>query len=222
MNNSRPGWSCWNRGPSPNRPGRRRPAPRWSPRTGATCWRRPPRSRSPNTTWASPSGTCGDRAQAVRSWERGLALAPSRWPLLRCLAVAAQESRQWERAADHYTEAFDDLCARRGDDGDTWAAATAALGREAIEALLTAGLPGQARTVWDGLLPAIRSRGRFRLLEARLLIAEGERAAARALFDEGFEVADLREGAEVLDEVWAELTDEPLPDRYNYRMRPRS
>ncbi|MFJ3527049.1 DUF5107 domain-containing protein [Streptomyces sp. NPDC090132] len=163
-----------------------------------------------------------DRAQAVRSWERGLALAPSRWPLLRCLAVAAQESRQWERAADHYAEAFDDLCAQRGDDGDTWAAATAALGREAIEALLTAGRPGPARTVWDGLLPAIRSRGRFRLLEARLLIAEGDRAAARALFDEGFEVADLREGAEILDEVWAELTDEPLPDRYNYRMRPRS
>ncbi|ROQ59979.1 uncharacterized protein DUF5107 [Streptomyces sp. 840.1] len=161
-----------------------------------------------------------DRAQAVRSWERGLALAPSRWPLLRCLAVAAQESRQWERAADHYTEAFDDLCAERRDDGDTWTAATAALGREAIEALLTAGRAEAARTVWDGLLPAIRSRGRFRLLEARLLIAEGDRAAARALFDEGFEVADLREGAEILDEVWAELTDEPLPDRYNYRMRP--
>ncbi|MGN5633063.1 DUF5107 domain-containing protein [Streptomyces sp. AC154] len=164
----------------------------------------------------------GDRAQAVRSWERGLPLAPSRWPLLRCLAVAAQESHQWERAADHYTEAFDDLCARRGDDSDTWAAATAALGREAIEALLTAGRPEPARTVWNGLLPAIRSRGRFRLLEARLLLAEGERDAARALFDEGFEVADLREGAEILDEVWAELTDEPLPDRYNYRMRPRA
>ncbi|EFH28988.1 MULTISPECIES: DUF5107 domain-containing protein, partial [Streptomyces] len=34
----------------------------------------------------------GDRAQAVRSWERGLELAPSRWPLLRCLAVADQET----------------------------------------------------------------------------------------------------------------------------------
>lgn len=163
-----------------------------------------------------------DRAQAVRSWERGLALAPSRWPLLRCLAVAAQESRQWERAADHYTEAFDDLCAERRDD-DAWTEATAALGREAIEALLTVGRAGPARTVWDGLLPEIRRRGRFRLLEARLLIAEGDRAAARALFDEGFEVADLREGAEILDEVWAELTDdEPLPDMYNYRMRPRT
>ncbi|MEV0574976.1 DUF5107 domain-containing protein [Streptomyces sp. NPDC050392] len=162
-----------------------------------------------------------DRAQAVRSWERGLALAPSRWPLLRCLAVAAQESGQQDRAADHYAEAFDDLCAERRDDGESWSAATAALGREAIEAQLTAGRTAEARTVWDGLLPELRLRGRFRLLEARLLIAEGDRVVARALFDAGLEVADLREGAEILDEVWAELTDEPLPDAYNYRMRPR-
>lgn len=165
-----------------------------------------------------------DRAQAVRSWERGLALAPSHWPLLRCLAVAAQESGQRDRAADHYTEAFGDLCAERRDDDEAWTAATAALGREAIEALLAAGRAAAARTAWAGLLPGIRSRGRFRLLEARLLLAEGERAAARALFDEGFEVADLREGAEILDEVWAELaerTGEPLPDAYNFRMRPR-
>ncbi|WNI21284.1 DUF5107 domain-containing protein [Streptomyces sp. ITFR-16] len=163
-----------------------------------------------------------DRAQAVRSWERGLAVARSRWPLLRCLAVAAQEGGQADRAADHYTEAFDDLCAQRSDDGEAWTAATAALGREAIEALLTAGRTAQARTVWAGLFPEIRDRGRFRLLEARLLLAEGDREAARALFDRGFEVADLREGAEILEEVWEQLTDEPLPDRYNYRMRPRT
>ncbi|MDF6046150.1 DUF5107 domain-containing protein [Streptomyces sp. JH14] len=164
----------------------------------------------------------GDRAQAVRSWERGLALAPSRWPLLRCLAVAAQEGGQCDRAADHYAEAFEDLCAERRDDGDAWTAATTALGREAIEALLSAGRPEKARAVWAGLRPAIRQRGRFRLLEARLLLAEGDRAAARAVFDEGFEVADLREGAEILDEVWAAVSDDPLPDVYNYRMRPKS
>ncbi|MFE7993215.1 DUF5107 domain-containing protein, partial [Streptomyces shenzhenensis] len=44
----------------------------------------------------------GDRAQAVRSWERALPSAPSRWPLLRCLAVADQESGHHERAADRY------------------------------------------------------------------------------------------------------------------------
>ncbi|MFD9541062.1 DUF5107 domain-containing protein [Streptomyces sp. NPDC060022] len=161
-----------------------------------------------------------DRAQAVRSWERGLPLAPSRWPLLRCLAVAARESGQSERAADHYTEAFDDLCAERRDDGEIWTAATSALGREAIEALLTAGRTAAARAVLESLRPEIRARGRFRLLEARLLLAEGDTAAVRAVFDAGFEVADLREGAEILDEIWRSVTDDPLPDIYNFRMRP--
>ncbi|MGW7364450.1 DUF5107 domain-containing protein [Streptomyces sp. NPDC054841] len=162
----------------------------------------------------------GDFAQAVRSWERGLRLAPSRWPLLRCLAVAEHTGGHRERAAELYAEAFDDLCAERRDHGESWTAATAALARETIEALLVAGRTVDARTVLDRLWPSLRSRGRFRLLEARLLLAEGACDAARAVFDEGFEVADLREGAEVLGELWAELTDDPLPDRYEYRMRP--
>lgn len=180
----------------------------------------------------------GDQAQAVRSWERGLVLAAPRWPLLRCLAVAAQDSGQQDRAADLHAEAFADLrAAYGGGDGRGAAAttetvdvtttaaidaATAALGREAIEALLAAGRTRAARAVWTGLPPEAARRGRFRLLEARLLIAEGDRNAARALFDAGFEVADLREGAEILEEVWSSLTADPLPDRYNYRMRPRS
>ncbi|MEU0373950.1 DUF5107 domain-containing protein [Streptomyces sp. NPDC006283] len=163
----------------------------------------------------------GDLAQAVRSWERGLRLAPSRWPLLRCLAVADQHGEHTVRAAERYAEAFDDLCAERRDDGEAWTAAMAALGREAIEALLDAGRAAEARGVWDRLLPAVRRRGRFRLLDARLLIAENRTEEARALFAEGIEVADLREGAEILGEVWAELTDEPLPDAYDYRMRPQ-
>ncbi|MFF3244823.1 DUF5107 domain-containing protein [Streptomyces sp. NPDC002870] len=162
----------------------------------------------------------GDLAQAVRSWERGLGLAPSRWPLLRCLAVADQEGGNAQRAADRYAEAFDDLCQERRDDGETWTSATVALGREAIDALLAVHRTADARAVWDRLGPAVRQRGRFRLIDARLLIAEGHLEQARAVFDAGFEVADLREGTEVLDEVWSQLTDEPLPDAYDYRMRP--
>lgn len=66
-----------------------------------------------------------DRAQAVRRWERGLAVAPSRWPLLRYLAVAAQDSGQVPCAADLYTEAFD-LCGERRDE-DSWSAAPVSL-----------------------------------------------------------------------------------------------
>ncbi|MFF3492790.1 DUF5107 domain-containing protein [Streptomyces sp. NPDC002795] len=164
----------------------------------------------------------GDRAQAVRSWERGLELAPSLWPFLRCLAVADAADGNTERAADRYAEAFDDLCAERRDDGEPWRATCAALGREAIGALLAAGRVAAARTVWDGLHPATRERGRFRLMEAQLLCAEGELSAACAIFDEGFEVADLREGAETLGEVWAKVAapGDPLPPRYEFRMRP--
>ncbi|MFF3612971.1 DUF5107 domain-containing protein [Streptomyces sp. NPDC002580] len=162
----------------------------------------------------------GDLAQAVRSWERALELAPSLWPLLRCLAVADEESGNHERAADRYAEAFDDLCRERRDDGERWTAATAALGREAIEALLRVSRPADARAVWERLRPATRARGRFRLVEAELLLAEGRREDARTIFDEGFEAADLREGAETIDRLWSRLSDEPLPACHDFRMRP--
>ncbi|MFI7336791.1 DUF5107 domain-containing protein [Streptomyces sp. NPDC050085] len=163
----------------------------------------------------------GDRAQAVRSWERGLELAASDWPFLRCLAVADATDGHRERAADRYAEAFADLCAERRDEGEAWVAATAALGRETIESLLLVGRLAEARAVWTRLHAGTRARGRFRLLEAQLLVAEGELAAAREVFEAGFEVADLREGAEILGEVWAQVApDEPLPARYDFRMRP--
>jgi tetratricopeptide (TPR) repeat protein len=162
----------------------------------------------------------GDLAQAVRSWERALALAPSLWPLLRCLAMADLQAGNRERAADRYADAFDDLCQERRDEGEVWTAATAALGREAIEALLAVRRVSEARAVWERLRPATRARGRFRLIEAQLLVSEGDLGAARAVFDSGFEVADLREGAEVIGEVWARLSDEALPGRYEFRMRP--
>ncbi|MGW3251182.1 DUF5107 domain-containing protein [Streptomyces fungicidicus] len=161
----------------------------------------------------------GDRAQAVRSWERGLRHAPAAWPALRCLAVADQEDRHPERAAERYARAFDDLCRERGGDA-AWTAVTTALGREAVDALLTAGRTRDARSVWERLDPATRARGRFRLVEAGLLLAEGRREEARAVFDEGFEVADLRESDESVGRLWAALTGEPLPARYDFRMRP--
>ncbi|MEU9339432.1 DUF5107 domain-containing protein [Streptomyces sp. NPDC048290] len=162
----------------------------------------------------------GDRAQAVRSWERALPLAPSLWPLLRCLAVADRLSGNRERAAERYVEAFDDLCRERRDDGEQWTAATAALGREALESLVAVGRTADARAVHDRLHPATRARGRFRLIEAGLLLAEGDRDGARAVFAAGFEVADLREGAETIGLLWSRLTDDPLPAHFDFRMRP--
>ncbi|WP_285540500.1 DUF5107 domain-containing protein [Streptomyces lavendulae] len=161
----------------------------------------------------------GDTAQAVRSWERGLALAPSRWPLLRALAVADALAGDRERSADRYAEAFEDLAGEsRG--GERWEAAESALGREAMTALLAAGRLAAARAVWDRLRPVLREQGRFRLLAARLLAAEGHVGAARRVFEDGFELPDLREGEETLSEIWSTLTDAPLPAAYDFRMRP--
>jgi hypothetical protein len=140
--------------------------------------------------------------------------------LLRCLAVADKEAGDRHRAADRWAEAFDDLCQERRDDGESWTAATAALGRETIEALLAVGRVADARAVWHRLHPATRERGRFRLTGAVLLLSEGDPEGARAVFDAGFEVADLREGAETISELWARVTDDPLPARYDFRMRP--
>ncbi|MER6139829.1 DUF5107 domain-containing protein [Streptomyces sparsogenes] len=120
-------------------------------------------------------------------------------------------------------------------------AAEAALGRETVTALLAAGRPEEALTVLGTLRPAVRERGRFRLLTAQALLARGDAAAARAIFDEGFEVADLREGDETLSETWYAIAERlvagdggavteavreraraehPLPERYEFRMRP--
>lgn len=155
----------------------------------------------------------GDLAQAVRSWERGLAGTPVRWPLLYCLAVADQEGGHPVRAAERLAEAFDAL-----PEGEE--AVAAALGREAVVAHLAVGRVEEGRALWHRLPERAREQGAFRFLEARLLLAEGRRSEARAVFDAGFEVADLREGAEELGEVWSALTDEPLPERYDFRMRP--
>ncbi|MEW1697415.1 DUF5107 domain-containing protein [Streptomyces sp. NPDC091278] len=174
-----------------------------------------------------------DRAQAVRSWERGLKEAGARWPLLRCLAVADEEDGHRERAAERFAEAFADLDAGRatasegsggeagesGEDADGERLA-GALGREAVEALLAVGAVDRARSLWARLPGRARCAGALRFLEARLLLAEGREEEARAVFDAGFEVADLREGAEAVGEVWARLTDEPLPYAYEFRMRP--
>ncbi|MGW8377604.1 DUF5107 domain-containing protein [Streptomyces sp. ODS28] len=163
----------------------------------------------------------GDRSQAVRSWERSVA-RNAKWPALRCLALADLREGNVGRAARRYQEAFADCRAdAEGAAGaEAWTAALASLGREAVGALLEAGLGEEAASVLDALPRGVRSRGRFRLLRAQVLVALGDLSGARAVFAEGFEVPDLREGDETLHETWQSITSDPLPDHYDFRMRP--
>ncbi|MFI0709943.1 DUF5107 domain-containing protein [Streptomyces inhibens] len=187
----------------------------------------------------------GDRAQAVRSWERALGDGGGALPLY-CLAVAESVAGETARAADRYAEAYAAAAASAGassaDDpaARAWRAVLPALAREAVPALLAAGRAAEAGQLLAGLPQPQQADGRFRLLTAQVLLARGEPAAARAIFDAGFEIADLREGDETLSDTWYAIaerliadggpvtedvrsrarTGHPLPERYEYRMRP--
>lgn len=185
----------------------------------------------------------GDRAQAVRAWERSMDRGESAWAL-RCLAVADLESGARERAAQRLLDAVGliDRAVFHAPVTTEPSVALSALAREAVEALLAADRVEDARDVLDRLPEAIRRKGRFLLLHARTLLASGDAVAAKEVFDTGFEVEDLREGELTLEEVWYAVADRlvagegegavtgdvrararaehPLPPRYDFRMAP--
>jgi hypothetical protein len=90
---------------------------------------------------------------------------------------------------------------------------------ETLEAQLAAGQADEAASVLASLPEDVAALGRLRLLDARIRHARGDLAGARAVFDAGFEVADLREGEDSLTETWRLIAaDEPLPPAYDFRM----
>lgn len=186
----------------------------------------------------------GDRAQAVRSWERALGHGGGALPLY-CLAVAESVAGEPARAADRYAQACAAAAEAVSPDGPrarVGRAVRTALVRAAVPALLAAGRTEDAARLLAGLTPAELADGRFRLLTARVALAQGRPAAAREIFDAGFEIADLREGDETLSDTWYAIAEQllaaggpvtedvrararsehPLPERYEYRMRPVS
>ncbi|MGW2021046.1 DUF5107 domain-containing protein [Streptomyces decoyicus] len=184
----------------------------------------------------------GDRAQAVRSWERALGQGGGCLPLY-CMAVAESVAGETGRAADRYARACAEAArAAAGPDpvARDWQAVLPALVREAVPALLAAGRTDEAAQLLAGRRQTDQDDGRFRLLTAQVLLAQGQPAAAREVFDAGFEVAGLREGDEVMGDTWYAIaerlvagggpvteqvraqarSEHPLPERYDYRMRP--
>ncbi|MCF3176635.1 DUF5107 domain-containing protein [Streptomyces sioyaensis] len=183
-----------------------------------------------------------DRAQAVRSWERSLAQGAGCLPLY-CLAVAESVAGEPARAADRYAQACAAAARAASDEGPlarSWQEVLPALAREAVPALLAADRTAEAAQLLAGLRQNGPADGRFALLTAQVLLAQGQPAAAREIFDAGFEIAALREGDEVLGDTWYAIAEQlvaaggpvtedvratarathPLPERYDYRMRP--
>ncbi|MEV6006499.1 DUF5107 domain-containing protein [Streptomyces sp. NPDC051976] len=179
----------------------------------------------------------GDRAQAVRSWERSVADHPSPWAL-RALAVAETDAGEDRRAADRYLAAYS--CLRETFlTRERWfpeAVATAravqrALLLEAIPVLLAADRPADAQRLLadppagpppgpdsgpgpdsasasdGGADHAPDADGRRCLLTAQTALAGGDVTAARAQFDRGFVVPDLHEGVETLSDTWFAIAE---------------
>ncbi|MEC3977154.1 DUF5107 domain-containing protein [Amycolatopsis sp. H20-H5] len=145
----------------------------------------------------------GNRTAAVVAWLESVERAENPWAL-RNLAVAADSAAESARLLDRAL---------------ALAPGVRPLAVEAITAQLTAGLPARAAELIGGLPDESRMDGRIRLLEAQSLLALGDRAGALAIFEQGFEVAGVREGETSLSDTWAALSPgRPLPQRYDFRM----
>ncbi|WP_409495518.1 DUF5107 domain-containing protein [Amycolatopsis sp. cmx-11-12] len=140
----------------------------------------------------------GRHSDAVRAWRESVSAAENPWAL-RNLAVATSG----HEAAWLYRRAI------------ALAPSLRPLVVEAIAAQLVAGLPEEAAELLDGL----PLEGRIALLTARTRLAQGDIAGAKAVYDTGFEVANIREGETSLSDTWVAVSDEPLPARYDFRMK---
>jgi hypothetical protein len=136
----------------------------------------------------------GRHSAAQEAWTASVSAAENAWSL-RCLAVAAADPVE---AAQLYERA-----AKLAPD---------------LEPLLVEAVSAQLAA---GRVPELPSEptGRLALLAARTRLALGDVEGARAIFDAGFEVANIREGETSLSDTWAALSSDPLPERYDFRMK---
>jgi hypothetical protein len=143
----------------------------------------------------------GEPARAAGQYDASLAARENPWAL-RGLALLADD----DRACGLYARARRLRPDCRG------------LAVEHLERLLAAGRPGDCLDAIAALDPAMREHGRTRLLEARALLASGEREDAARIM-ESLAVEDLAEGDTVLGEIWDALhPGTALPAHLDFRM----
>jgi hypothetical protein len=148
----------------------------------------------------------GDLRSAVDLYESSVRRQPNCWAR-RGLAEVARADGRVDDAADHAVAA-----ARLRP--SEWRLAAEAVGR-----LLDALRPREALKVLEGLPAVVRERGRLRLLEGWAAHEAGDTDQARAVLEDGLEVADLREGERSVDALWtAVFPDRPIPADYDFRM----
>lgn len=148
-----------------------------------------------------------DNASSRLHYEASLRYQDNPWAL-RCLALLDTEDGLVAEAAERFLRA------------QRLAPELLPLTLETVVALLRAERPADALILLDELPEPVRSRGRFRMLEAQASAASGDFERARAILADGIVVDDLREGDRALDSLWLILHPGcPVPAQYDFRMR---
>ena len=169
----------------------------------------------------------GAPAKARTAWEASLRLSESAWAMC-YLSVLERRENHAQRAVELLTRALQ------------LAPDLRQLKTDLLEALLEAGRPAEALAHIDALSEAERLIGRICLLEIQASLAVGDLDRASAIFATNFVVADLREGDDILEELWYELQlrlvtgashiaidddlrerirrERPIPTNYDFRM----
>ncbi|MCD1570572.1 DUF5107 domain-containing protein [Agromyces mediolanus] len=91
---------------------------------------------------------------------------------------------------------------------------------ELAATLIAIGAPEAALSALEDF-PAVADVPRVRVQRVRALIARGrpaDVAAARRELEDGIELIDLREGETALPALWEQLSDAPLPARYDTKL----
>ena len=144
---------------------------------------------------------------AERCYRRSHELAATAWSA-RGLALVAGARGETSSATGHYLAAV------------AQAPDCLPLLVEAADHLLAADRSEDCLRLIDAAPAALATHGRVLVQRVRAYLACGQTASAQELLDTGIEVPDLREG-ETLGLLWREAYgDRPLPDRYDFRMRP--
>jgi Domain of unknown function (DUF5107) len=155
----------------------------------------------------------GRREAAVEAWEAASVLEPGSWLALRNLAAASGLMGAPERSAERYLRAL------------ALAPDVAQLRLEAVEALIAAKRFPEARSLAQAATGSSFA-GRFRLLEARAAVLDGDVRLAESILERGLEVADLREGEDSLSDLWLLCrrrrggTRSDVPFVYDFRLHP--
>ncbi len=131
----------------------------------------------------------GYKDKARQVWQQSLQHKETAWAW-RNLAVLERLEQNLETSLSYYQKAH------------TLKPEVIPLMIEYAETLLAAGKNKDLLDIVGSLPDAMKHHGRIRFLEAQAALAESRLDIVQRFFDDGVEVADLREGATLLTDLW--------------------